>query len=271
MPKNISSPNQGDSDVLLSTQLITNIKAVDPDRYRSAMLATQAARTRLLTLYAFHAELAKVPEMTSEPIMGEIRYQWWREAVDEIYGSGPVRRHEVTTPLASVIGEVAVPRFWFDQLIDGRARDLDPRPFGTLDAARAYCTQTSGKLMQIAVQMAAPDVRLSADQTDGVGAAGLAWGLTGLARSYSYYHNKMLSGLSFEDICDAANSAYAEASDKLGKIAAEHNPAMAYAALVPLFITKLTSSGHDPLLGQISLNPLRKTLRLMGTTLRSRL
>ena len=84
-------------------------------------------------------------------MLGDIRYQWWRDVLDEIYAGGAVRKHEVTTPLADLFREIEMPRFWADQLIDGRAKDLDPQPFADLDAARDYCRQTSGTLMQMAV------------------------------------------------------------------------------------------------------------------------
>jgi len=44
---------------MLNETLIANLKAVDPDRYRSALFADKVSREKLLTLYAFHAELAK--------------------------------------------------------------------------------------------------------------------------------------------------------------------------------------------------------------------
>ena len=283
MPKNISSPNNSDSDADLSASLAQNIKAVDPDRYRAAMLAAPAARARLCGLYAFHAELAKVPEFVSEPMMGAIRYQWWREAVDEIYTGKTVRRHEVATPLARILRGSGVTRFWVDQLIDGRERDLDPRPFADLAAAKDYCAQTSGKLMQIAVQVAmqegeqegeqesGPDLRLSTEQMDGINSAGLAWGLTGLARAYGYYHKSMLSAIDYDEITHAAKQAHQQARTALGKIPADMMPAIGYAALIPTFTARLTAPRHDPKQHQVSLSPLRKQLVLMGAAVKGRL
>jgi len=134
---------------MLTQPVIDTLKKADPDRCRAAMFGEAATRGKLLTLYAFHYELAKVPELVSEPMLGAIRYQWWRDCVDEIYTDKPVRRHVVATPLAEVLRASDVPRFWIDRLIDGRERDIDPRPFADMDAARAYCQATSGQLMQL--------------------------------------------------------------------------------------------------------------------------
>ncbi len=54
----------------------------DPDRYASALFAPRPAREPLFALYALNVELARAAEQVSEPQLGEIRLQWWREALD---------------------------------------------------------------------------------------------------------------------------------------------------------------------------------------------
>ena len=250
---------------MLNEGLIANLKAVDPDRYRSALFADKAGRERLLTLYAFHAELAKVPELVSEPMLGEIRYQWWRDCVEEIYAGGTVRKHEVATPLTDVLRESAMPRFWVDRLIDGRARDLDPQPFANVDAARGYSAQTSGVLMQMAVHV------LGGEADDGVLAAGEAWGLTGIARSWRYYTNGMLSEINFADVCAAAKGAHNRASQETADMAAPAFPAIAYAALVPPYLKRLSKTGFEPEKDAVSYTAFAKQTRLLGAVLRGKL
>ena len=70
---------------MISAPTLEQLKSVDPDRCRASMFADKTTRERLLLLYAFHYELAKVPELVSEPLIGAIRYQWWRDALAEIY------------------------------------------------------------------------------------------------------------------------------------------------------------------------------------------
>jgi 15-cis-phytoene synthase len=52
-----------------------------PDRYVAALLAPRAVRDDLITLAAFAAEIEKIPLQVSEPQLGEIRIQWWRDAL----------------------------------------------------------------------------------------------------------------------------------------------------------------------------------------------
>jgi len=249
---------------MLSESTLEQLKSVDPDRLRAAVFADKAGRERLQLLYAFHYELAKVPELVSEPMIGQIRYQWWRDAVAEIYEGKPVRKHEIATPLSKILFEYDVPRFWVDRLIDGRERDLDPRPFANLEEAKEYCRQTSGVLMQIAVKL------LGAEPDEAVLSAGEAWGLTGLARAFGHYQKGMLSELDFNAICKAAQESRDMASKGLKGLPSEVFPAVAYTALVPKFLTRLMHSRHDPAKMSVSYGPLLKQLRLMGAVMRGR-
>ncbi len=79
------------------------VQAGDPDRFRATMAAPVTARAVLFPLYAFNVEVARAPWVTSEPLLAEIRLQWWADVLDEIAEGRPVRRHEVATPLASVL------------------------------------------------------------------------------------------------------------------------------------------------------------------------
>ena len=90
--------------------VLARLDEMDPDRMRAARLADPDMRDRLFALYAFHAELAKVPELVSEPMMGRIRYQWWRDCLEKIYTDAPVRKHEVALPLAEMIAQTRMPR-----------------------------------------------------------------------------------------------------------------------------------------------------------------
>ncbi|WP_298917531.1 squalene/phytoene synthase family protein [uncultured Algimonas sp.] len=235
----------------IDSSVMDRVGAADPDRVRAARLADPDVRDRLFALYAFHAELAKVPELVTEPMMGRIRYQWWRDCLGEIYGSGPVRAHEVSTPLAEMVVQTGLSRFYLDRLIDGRERDLDPRPFETMDAATAYADATSGALAAAAATICGGE---------GGVAAGRAWGLCGLARSYRYYKDGMLKELPFDTILAASEEAYREARTVKPGAAL---PALAYVSLVPGFLKRMRGQGFDPA-GQVpDYAPFLKQVRML--------
>ena len=75
----------------------------------------------MIALYALNLELAKVQFIVSEPGLGAIRFQWWRDAVQEIAEGKPARKHDV----AIAIAETGLkPRTCFS-LIDGHERAFE--------------------------------------------------------------------------------------------------------------------------------------------------
>ncbi len=147
----------------------------DPDRFLAAMAAPPEARSVLFPLWAFNLEVARAPWVTEEPMIAEMRLQWWRDALVEIASGGPVRRHEVTTPLSGLLDTEAVQQL--DGLIEARRRDIAGDSFETEEAFRTYLDATAGNLMWVAVRALGADGRAEAYVRD------FAWGV-GLARYF---------------------------------------------------------------------------------------
>lgn len=154
------------------------VETGDPDRFAAARLAGDRA-WRLHALYAFNLEVARIPAAVSEPLLGEIRLQWWRDVVEEIFDGKPPRKHEVVEPLAEVIREAGLPRAPFVALLDARAQDVHGLVLPDHAALKGYLAGTSGALMQLGA------LALGADAKGGAVAAeiGAATGLGLLIRA----------------------------------------------------------------------------------------
>ena len=63
----------------------------DRDRFQTALFAPARRREALFALYAFNYEIARVRESVREPMLGQIRLQWWREAIDAAYAGAAAR------------------------------------------------------------------------------------------------------------------------------------------------------------------------------------
>ena len=69
----------------MSLQACANLVArADPDRFAAVMAAPFDARAVLLPIYAAAAEVARAPWMTQEPVIAEMRLQWWRDVFEEM-------------------------------------------------------------------------------------------------------------------------------------------------------------------------------------------
>ncbi len=129
----------------------------DPDRFLTVMLAPMARRGDLASLYAFNLEVAKTREAVSEGLIGDIRLHWWREAVEECFSGGSVRRHAVIEALAGTIRRHNLPREPFERLLEARANDLDDKPPATLDDFNAYLDGTATPLADLALAVLGVD------------------------------------------------------------------------------------------------------------------
>ena len=123
----------------------------DPDRFLAAMAAPVPARAALFPLYAAYLEIARAPWVTAEPMIAEMRLQWWRDALDEA-AAGQVRAHEVVTPLAPVIAERSLPAALFHEIAEARRWDIYREAHADAAALTAYLDGTGGALMALAVR-----------------------------------------------------------------------------------------------------------------------
>ena len=87
-----------DEDVKFCASLL---QKSDPQRFRSIMAAPEKLRPYYFVIFAFNVEISRAPYITKEPMIAEIRLQWWLDVLDEIIGEIAVRKHSVATPSVS--------------------------------------------------------------------------------------------------------------------------------------------------------------------------
>src|ERR1700733_11944885 len=98
------------------------VRRGDPDRYLSALFAPADKRPHLLALYAFNVEIARVADTVREPMMGEIRLEWWRETLAGARQGMP-RNHHVARALTMLLSPTDLPAEWFEGMLSARAFD----------------------------------------------------------------------------------------------------------------------------------------------------
>ncbi len=161
------------------------VRRLDPDRYLCALFAPVERREALFALYAFNSEIAKVRESVTEPMPGLIRLQWWRDAIDGIYGGSPPR-HQVVDALSRAVEDMGLARDEFDRLIDTRERDLEGVPPASLAELEDYADGTSAALAGLALEALGATVAHRAARRAGRH-VGIAWALSGLLRAVPFH------------------------------------------------------------------------------------
>jgi phytoene synthase len=125
------------------------VRAADKDRYLAALFAPAGLRPHLHALHAFNSEIARVRDAAREALPGEIRLQWWREALAG-EREGEASAHPVTAALRATLahyGFVATPLF---ELIDAHSFDLYDEPMATVADLELYAIRTQSPLFAMA-------------------------------------------------------------------------------------------------------------------------
>jgi NADH dehydrogenase [ubiquinone] 1 alpha subcomplex assembly factor 6 len=265
------------------------VRHVDFDRYLSSLFAPAALRTQLNVLYAFNHEVAKTAETVSQPIAGQIRLQWWRDRIAELY-RGVAVEHPVVEGLSGVISARNLPRDLFDELIDAREHDLEEAPFATIEEFEAYTDATSGHVMRLAARILGAGDILDARARD----LGIAYAIAGLCRALPYHATRrrlmlpadrlIASGVSLEDVFagrggdrlrplfhDMAQRARDHLAASRGpRVARSVLPALLPAALAPLYLRVLTRPGFDVFRDSSEVGVHRRQLAMLGAMIRQR-
>jgi phytoene synthase len=213
------------------------LRRYDPDRYLTGLFAPAGRREDLFALYAFNLELAKTVEVVSEPMLGQIRLQWWRESLDGIYQGTP-RQHEAILPLAEAVARHGLTRGHFERLIEGRAFDhferliegrafdLEPDPPENTARLTAYAEDSSSSLVLLALEvLGAPEAAAAEAVFEAGRHVGIAWALTGLLRAVPFHARQQRLYLPQDRLDDAGvdlGQLYAlKGSPELSRVVAE--------------------------------------------------
>jgi phytoene synthase len=245
------------------------VRRHDRDRYQTALFAPVGRREALLALYAFNYEIARVRETVTQPMLGQIRLQWWREVLDTAYAGAPPRNHLVAIALTAAIREFGLTRELFDRLVDTREGDLVNELPPNLAALLDYAEGSSAPLIRLALQILGaqdPAVEDTARQV------GVGYALAGLLRAIPFHARTGRSYVPAE-LAERAGLAPADyaagrgtpamraiareiAEAAMAHLRAARNghpiiPRSAMAALLPAvvaecFLTRLRRTGYDP-------------------------
>jgi phytoene/squalene synthetase len=167
------------------------LRGGDHDRFLTALFSSAATREPLFTLYAFNLEIARIRDHVKEPLLGEMRLQWWREGIAGIFSSQSCPDHPVLQALGEAIAVFDLPRQRFEIMLDARSADFSSQPHATLDALETYADAVSAGLMRLAallLERARPGDGFPIHIQDAAfHHAGAGYMLAGLLRSIAFH------------------------------------------------------------------------------------
>lgn len=266
------------------------VRTHDHDRFLTLLFAPPAKRPALIALYAFNIEIARIAELVTEPMMGHIRLQWWRETLEGI-PHGETRGHAAAEALLEAGG---IPFGKLQALVDARERDLSEDAFPDKGSLETYAEETSSGLMSAAAEI------LSGETAAGVAAdairhAGIAYALTGILRALPVHASQgrlllpadilgrhevdphdVLAGrmtealrLSMEEVAEAAQRHLSAA--RHAPFDPALLPALLPASLCDRYLDLMSARGFDPFRHPVDVPAFRRQLRLLQRRLLKRI
>lgn len=252
MTESFASPDDPSGPDQALDYCAQQVRRYDPDRYFAALMAPGGARRAIIALYAFNLEIAKIREVVSEPMLGRIRLQWWRETIAGIY-HGKVRQHSVSIALDGAIESTGLAQQSFETMLDGREFDMADRPPDSLDELVTYADATSGELACLimeTVEGADEAARRAARH------AGIAWALVGVIRAVPFHAMQGRSYIPGDREGDALQGAIAGIADEARRYLAlagdaanrklRRCPPISQLCLVARDIRMIERAGYDP-------------------------
>ena len=93
------------------------LRSLDGDLFLCHLFTPEQKRTDMLTLYSIYADSARIASIVSEPMLGAIRYQWWREIIDG--------KHVDTAPVSGFLETSSLLRNLLHDMINAREALFD--------------------------------------------------------------------------------------------------------------------------------------------------
>jgi hypothetical protein len=196
--------------------IVAIVREGDPDRYLATLFASSSARDDLFALYALNVELARIGERVSEPDLGKITLQWWRDALARA-ATGEATASPVADAIGSLLQHHPGAAEPIRRMIDAREFDIAVKIMPDMAALDAYLDATAGSLFAAAVTIGGGD----ADRLQSLYAeAGHAYGLTGLMRSLPVH--AALERCDLRTICFAVRAPRRQPSLQARRVPASH-------------------------------------------------
>lgn len=123
------------------------LREADPDRFASVMAAQPGDRAKLATLYAANLEIARAAVASKEPLISQMRLQWWTDQIAEMAEGRAPARHDIASPLFEIWGAGIAP---LAAIVEARNRDVLREPFASVDEVKQYIGDCTGGLMKLA-------------------------------------------------------------------------------------------------------------------------
>jgi len=163
--------------------VVAELRQHDRDRYYASLLLPPGPREAVAALYAFNADIASIRDRAREPAAGEIRLQWWADALGG-QGHGNVRQNPLADALLETVADYNLPVAPLSRMVAARRFDLYQDPMPDTATFEGYAGETTSALYQLAAMIL--NGGRPVEPGDAAGHLGVAHALIGHLRAFGY-------------------------------------------------------------------------------------
>lgn len=209
------------------------LRTADEDAWLAIQFAPTPLRPKLTALFLLRAEIARIPAVVKEPPIGEMRLQWWREAIAAVPESRAPKGQPALAAAEAARLFHTFPVESLAPMIEARARLFYEPYFVTPAALADWLREAEGPVGAAALRLADPAA--SARDLDAAAAAFAAFALARDARRLLAHPDASL---------ESAYAALAkEAAPVLAALGDAARATLLLAALAPLYRRKAAPTG----------------------------
>lgn len=162
---------------------LQSLRQLDRDRYLACLVLPAEVRGHVAAILAFNADVAAIRDRVSGPQPGEIRLQWWNDALIG-QGHGQVNQNPLADALLATMKEFNLPAGTLQRLIGARRFDLYDDPMPDLESFEGYAGETASTLLQLSAMILNRGAPV--EPGDAAGHLGVAQAMVGHLRAFGY-------------------------------------------------------------------------------------
>lgn len=152
---------------------VGQLRTGDRDAHLVRHFLPRGVRDAYLALRTLNLELARLPETVSNPTIGAMRMQFWKDAINNTFDGNPPREPVSLLLYAALAafasrtssggraggaaggggGNWSSIKFWLQRFISTRQQYMDNRPFASMAALEEYAESTYATLMYVTLAM----------------------------------------------------------------------------------------------------------------------
>lgn len=138
----------------------------------------------IFALLNFNIEVATIKSKVSEPMLGAIRLQWWKDAIENLNNDTP--NNQILIVLKTLINKYSLDIALISSLLEARTKDFQETPFENVNEIINFISATTYNLNLLILNVLhKPDPEGMNKIIEIIENQSLAYGITAFVRSYN--------------------------------------------------------------------------------------